>query len=90
MVSIIPANIYTDYQSALTALVIIKEKYSQAEIKQISILLTPPNPVLANLIKEFQRLEDQELKLIALENCGVDNWTGYDLSMNLYRTGQEK
>ena len=32
-------------------------------------------------VEEHNRLCNAESKLIALENCGVDNWSGYDIAM---------
>lgn len=29
---------------------------------------------------EYQELKDRDLWLTALENCGVDNWEGYDFA----------
>jgi hypothetical protein len=31
---------------------------------------------------EFQRLQEREKKLLALEGAGVDNWEGYDDAMS--------
>ena len=40
---------------------------------------------IAELRAEIRKLQERELKLIALENAGVDNWEGYDRAMDLWR-----
>ena len=37
------------------------------------------------LRERVAKLENDERKLAALENAGVDNWTGYDYAMELLR-----
>lgn len=36
--------------------------------------------------EEYESLLDDRAKLSCLEACGVDNWTGYDDAMEMYRT----
>ena len=36
---------------------------------------------------EYERLQDRDYLLSCLEEWGVDNWSGYDEAMHLYRTG---
>lgn len=33
----------------------------------------------------LKSLMDSEKMLLALQNAGVDNWSGYDFAMELYR-----
>ena len=39
---------------------------------------------------EYQELKDAQMKLIALESAGVDNWQGYSEAMDLYKELKEK
>ena len=38
--------------------------------------------------KEYDNLLDSKRFLMALENAGVDNWSGYDFAVELY--GEEE
>ena len=35
--------------------------------------------------EEYDILQKRDLKLSALESCGVDNWNGYDDAMDMYQ-----
>lgn len=39
-------------------------------------------------VKEYQELLESAAMLRALENAGVDNWTGYDYAMELLKEEQ--
>lgn len=39
---------------------------------------------------ELEELKDNALKLLALEQSGVDNWTWYGDAMDQYRTWKEE
>jgi len=39
--------------------------------------------------EEYNKLQDKSAKLIALENGGVDNWEGYDISLEPYHKLKE-
>lgn len=38
---------------------------------------------------EYEDLKDTEKLYLALAGAGVDNWSGYDFAMELYRNGEE-
>lgn len=40
--------------------------------------------------KEYERLQKSELKLECLEGAGVDNWSGFDDAMDMYREEMAK
>lgn len=40
--------------------------------------------------KQYDCWQDREDKLSALEEMGVDNWSGYDDAMQLYREYQQE
>lgn len=39
--------------------------------------------------REYKRLQNDSDKLAALEEMGVDNWSGYDDAMRIYRENAE-
>jgi hypothetical protein len=39
--------------------------------------------------KEYESLLDDSKKLEALEGAGVDNWSGFDIAMVIYRGEEE-
>ena len=38
---------------------------------------------------EYQELKDAQMKLIALESAGVDNWQGYSDAMDILKEMKE-
>lgn len=42
------------------------------------------NKTIEISIEDYNTLMDKQLKLIALEGAGVDNWDGYDEAMKSY------
>ena len=45
--------------------------------------MTNKNDKIEITVAEFDELKDSEMKLLALESAGVDNWSGYDFAMEL-------
>lgn len=41
-------------------------------------------------IEEFNSLKESEMRLLALESAGVDNWSGYDFAMELLQEMEEQ
>jgi hypothetical protein len=39
--------------------------------------------------KEYEDLLEESSKLSCLEAAGVDNWSGYDFAMEMFREGQD-
>ena len=44
-----------------------------------------PNPTTTIPLKEYESLQKDAEKLQALEQAGVDNWSGYDYAMEILR-----
>jgi hypothetical protein len=40
--------------------------------------------------EEYNMLLDRDARLSALECAGIDNWSGYDYAMEIYREGNEE
>lgn len=40
--------------------------------------------LVPQLIKEIERLQDDSELLGCLEACGVDNWAGWDMAMEMF------
>ena len=40
--------------------------------------------------KEYNQLKDDSLKLSALEQAGVDNWSGYEFAIDQYNEWLEE
>ncbi len=50
---------------------------------QLDAYIDPPKEETTTIpINELKELTKRSLKLSALENCGVENWAGYDYAMD--------
>ena len=41
-------------------------------------------------LEEFDSLKESEMRLLALENAGVDNWSGYDYAVEILQEMKEE
>lgn len=59
----------------------------------VSLVVSQPDPAGREFtpvdLEELSDLRQEARKLRALETAGVDNWTGYDYAMELYREGED-
>ena len=47
-------------------------------------------PMMAITLKEFERLTERDVFLSALEQSGVDNWSGFEYAHDIVDHGEDK